>query len=196
MGECIGPWAPSWCCRGAPPTCSTNYEGDSLVLPGPTAVYNNHWGVGGPPGPSSFKCRCIQEPISCVPDDEYDVVLVCDNLLGQATTKCTYQQTIGTAFSESASQGMSVSGAVSNAIHAGLFRLFSEDLDISVTTGYDWTHVSEATQSEQITMKIEAEAPPGTVLIIEQAVGHCDGNEARTEMFRTSHQDSKGHCLP
>ena len=94
------------------------------------------------------------------------VVLVCDNLLGQATTKCTYQQTIGTAFSESASQGMSVSGAVSNAIHAGLFRLFSEDLDISVTTGYDWTHVSEATQSEQITMKIEAEAPPGRFLFL------------------------------
>ena len=35
----------------------------------------------------------------------------------------------------------------------------------------------------------------GTVLIIEQAVGHCDGNEARTEMFRTSHQDSKGNIV-
>ena len=27
---------------------------------------------------------------------------------------------------------------------------------------------------------------------MEQAVGHCGGSEARTEMFRTSHQDSKG----
>ena len=36
---------------------------------------------------------------------------------------------------------------------------------------------------------------PGTILVIEQAVGHCDGNEAKTEMFRTSHQDSKGNVL-
>ena len=35
----------------------------------------------------------------------------------------------------------------------------------------------------------------GTILVIEQAVGHCDGNEAKTEMFRTSHQDSKGNVL-
>ena len=47
----------------------------SLVLRGPEAVYNNHWGVSGvaADGPESFKCRCIQEPINCQPDDGYDV---------------------------------------------------------------------------------------------------------------------------
>ena len=89
------------------------------------------------------------------------VVLVCDNLLGQSTIKCSYSQTIGTAFSQSASEGMSVSEPVANAIHAGLFDIFSNDLEISITTGYDWTHASEATQSEQITIKVEAEAAPG-----------------------------------
>ena len=33
------------------------------------------------------------------------------------------------------------------------------------------------------------------VLIIEQTVGFCDGSEARTEMFRTSHQDSEGNIV-
>ena len=89
------------------------------------------------------------------------VILVCDNLLGQTTTKCSYSQTIGTAFSQSASEGMSVSESVADKIHEGLFNIFSNDLEISTTTGYDWTHASEATQSEQITIKFEAEAPPG-----------------------------------
>ena len=46
------------------------------MLTGPEAVYNNRWGVSGSGaanGPESFKCRCIQEPINCEPDDGYDV---------------------------------------------------------------------------------------------------------------------------
>ena len=89
------------------------------------------------------------------------VILWCDNLNGQTTTKCSYEQTIGTSFSESASEGMSVSESVKDAIHAGLFDIFSNNLEISTTTGYDWTHASENTKSEQTTVKIEAEAPPG-----------------------------------
>ena len=160
------------------------------MLRGPEAVYNNRWGVGGsdpPPGPRSLKCRCIQEPINCEPDDGYDVsrklrcrnlviylgviqlkrifitqvVLVCDNLLGLAAAKCTYSHTVGTAFSESASESMSVSESVKVAIHAGLFNIFSEDLEISATTGYDWTHTTDATKSEQTTIIVEAEAPAG-----------------------------------
>ena len=49
-------------------------------------MYNNHWGNAGcsggyhppypcgtAPGPRSYKCRCTQEPISCEPEDGYDV---------------------------------------------------------------------------------------------------------------------------
>ena len=45
----------------------------------------------------------------------------------------------------------------------------------------------------QVTVTVEAEAPPGLVLVLEQAVGRCGGSEARTEMFRTSHHDTRGH---
>ena len=86
---------------------------------------------------------------------------MCDNLLGLAAAKCTYSHTVGTAFSESASESMSVSESVKYAIHAGLFNIFSEDLEISVTTGYDWTHTTDATKSEQTTIIVEAEAPAG-----------------------------------
>ena len=33
------------------------------------------------------------------------------------------------------------------------------------------------------------------VLTIEQAVGHCGGSEARTEMFRTSHHNNLGELV-
>ena len=50
-------------------------------------------------------------------------------------------------------------------------------------------------RSEQVTITLEAEAPPGLVLVIEQAVGHCDTSEARTELFRTSHHDKHGNVV-
>ena len=35
----------------------------------------------------------------------------------------------------------------------------------------------------------------GMVLMIEQAVGHCGGSEAKTEMIRLSHQDTYGNIV-
>ena len=35
----------------------------------------------------------------------------------------------------------------------------------------------------------------GYVLVMEQAVGKCGGSEARTEMFRVTHQDKAGNVV-
>ena len=40
---------------------------------------------------------------------------------------------------------------------------------------------------------MQAEAPPGLVLVIEQATGMCDGSDVRTALFRKSHKDSVGN---
>ena len=37
--------------------------------------------------------------------------------------------------------------------------------------------------------------PVGEVLYIEQAVGHCNGNTAKTELFKLYHTDGKGHVI-
>ena len=59
-----------------------------------------------------------------------------------------------------------------------------------------WISTSISTvRSDQVTITLEAEAPPGLVLVIEQAVGHCDTSEARTELFRTSHHDKHGNLV-
>ena len=35
----------------------------------------------------------------------------------------------------------------------------------------------------------------GRVLVIEQTVGRCDDGEARTDMFKISHQDKEGNVV-
>ena len=63
--------------------------------------------------------------MDCEPSGGYDVVLVCDNVTGQTSTKCTYSQTISTQFSDSVSEGMSVDTMVQEEMEAmfwGLFR--------------------------------------------------------------------------
>ena len=89
--------------------------------------------------------------------------MVCDNLNGQATTKCTYSQTVGTEFSDSVSEGMSVDETVEYEMEMEFWGIFKERMGMSVSTGYDWSHTSDATKSEQTTITVEAEAPPGKV---------------------------------
>ena len=40
-------------------------------------------------------------------------------------------------------------------------NVLSSGVGFSETTGYDWTKTSEVTKSEQVTVTVEAEAPPG-----------------------------------
>ena len=50
-------------------------------------------------------------------------------------------------------------------LKAEFFDIFSADIGVSVTTGYDWTHATDSTKSEQTTITVEAEAPPGKYLV-------------------------------
>ena len=109
--------------------------------------------------------------------DGWDTILVCDNTNGlTAPLKCTYQQSIGTVYSESTSESMGIDSTISEAISAGLFDSFGIEIGVSLTTSYDWTQVSEQTQQTVITITVEAEAYPGEQLILQQAIGkHKEG---------------------
>jgi hypothetical protein len=64
----------------------------------------------------SVQCRCDQELISCTPDDKYAVVLQCDNSNSAVVTKCSYQKSVGTTFTEENSEMMSISDEIYNEI--------------------------------------------------------------------------------
>ena len=133
--------------------------------------------------------------ISCVPEDRFEVVMLCDATKAETDVECNYIKTIGTSYTESMSTSMSVDITVKNEMTAKFFDIFSEKLSISVTTGYDWSFVSSETVSEEHSVTIQSSAPKGYILRIEQAVGHCDGNSAKTELFRISHVDQFGQIV-
>ena len=104
--------------------------------------------------------------------DGWETILVCDNTDGvTAPLKCTYQQSIGTIWSESTSESMGIDSTISETISAGLFETFETQIGISVTTEYDWTHVSEQTTQLVVTTTETMYAQPGEHLHLEQAVG-------------------------
>jgi len=172
------------------------YGGQLEKLEGPYNIYDNHWGTPDrgncAPGPGSYKCRCIQQPVSCTPEDGWEVALYCDNTMGSVSTYCSYCKTIGTSYSSSLSASMSIDQTIEEELSAQFFDLFGSSIGISVTTGYNWEHVSSETQDVAVGISVDAEAPAGMVLTIEQAVGHCDGSSAKTEMFRTSTYSKDG----
>ncbi len=94
--------------EGTYPNVGGNYEGDT-----------DHCGTTLT-GYPSYKCECIQKMIECDPSDDYVTVLVCDGSEFDTDFSCTYIQTIGTEYTEEASQSMGVSAEVSSEIEVRL----------------------------------------------------------------------------
>jgi len=95
-----------------------SYESDYGELPGlvlnPKMEFGKddlewcwNWGWG------SFKCRCQQSMPDCTPVDGWDTILVCDNVNGVEDLACTYQQSIGTVYSQSTSESMGIDETIS-----------------------------------------------------------------------------------
>jgi hypothetical protein len=85
---------------------------------------------------------------------------------------------------------MSIDSSIESSMKAEFFKLFQTTLSVSVSTGYDWGSTSESAQSEEVTVTVEAVAPAGYILTIEQAVGKCDESKVKTEMYKITHTDA------
>ncbi len=95
-----------------------------------------------------FQCRCIQEPIDCVPEDGYDVTMTCDNTEGAVDAECAYTKTIGTSFEEEVENNMGIDATIEAELRAQFYGVFGAALGVSHVTGYDWNQISTAAQSE------------------------------------------------
>merc|ERR1712136_306247 len=127
-------------------------------------------------------------------------IIQCDNTQSSTELLCSYAKTIGTTWSQSSQESMHWDTTIEYAMHAGFFNMFSEDLGISVTTGYDWTHVSSQAQSETESFTVESTVPPYTMLTIQGAEGNCresggDNNNVKTELFKSITVDTEGNVL-
>ena len=86
---------------------------------------------------------------------------------------------------------MSIDSTIEASLKADFFGLFGLTLGTSVTTGYDWTEVSESTKNEQVTVEVKATVRPGYILQIKQATGKCGDNKSNTELFKIVHIEGK-----
>jgi len=93
-------------------------------------------------GYMSFQCRCDQEPIICQPSDEWNTIMQCDNTLSSVETLCSYTKTIGTTYTTTVQNSMSIDVTIEESMSTDFFRKFSAEIGVSATTGYDWTHIS------------------------------------------------------
>jgi len=180
-----------------------NYNGDLIKYNGPATFPDGCTGGKCPPvtpstgtyGFHSIQCRCDQDPIICQPEDSWATIIQCDNTQSSVDLSCSYSKTIGTTWSSSAQESMSIDSTIEYSMHAGFFDMFSEDLGISQTTGYDWTHTSSQAQDETETFKVEATVPPYTLLQIQGAEGNCGDNNVKTELFKSITLDGEGNVL-
>jgi hypothetical protein len=170
-----------------------NYEGPAIyskIENGPDTTE-----TGCAKGRPGIKCRCGMKHFSCVPEDSYNMVLICDATNAAADTECNYMKTVGTMYTETYSNSMSLDVTIKTEMSAKFEGLFSASVGVSVSTGYDWTSTSSETTSKEEKIEIKAVAPAGYVLRVEQAVGHCDGNTAKTELFRITHTNKAGEIV-
>ena len=91
--------------------------------------------------------------------------------------ECWFQLTLGTTWSESTSNSFGIDAGVKYSISAGLWNIFSNELEVSASTGYDWTQTNTVTQSDAETYTVKVTVGPGTTAIIEQVVGRCGGEQ-------------------
>jgi len=139
-------------------------------------------------GVKSFACRCDREPITCVPQDDWQTVLVCDNSDGKRfKADCTYTVTTGATYSEEHSFNYINDTSIDIKYHETINELFVkkefEGFE-SLKTGFKWSSASTSMFTKTSTTTITDEAPKGYILTVQQAVGKCGGSEFRTNMIK------------
>jgi len=181
---------------------NANYGGSLTQYFGPATFPNGCSGGNCPSdhnseywGYSSIRCRCKQEPIICQPSDHWVTIMQCDNSNNDVEAKCSYTKTIGTTWTTEVTNSFEIDATVETAMSAAFFKFFEEDIAISASTGYDWTHTSSEAKSETEDFKVEAVVKSHSILIIEGAEGECGGNNVKTELFRLTSTDAAGNIL-
>merc|ERR1712211_75537 len=70
------------------------------------------------------------------------------------------------------------------AIKLKLGKIFEYTLDISTTTGYNWSQKDSTTWEDKKTYTVSQDVPGGEKVQIQAAVGYCGQNMVETKMFR------------
>merc|ERR1711936_809357 len=170
-----------------------DFEGEFKEYTGPAIMSNPHYEFGWACGPDhshpmlcprSYLWSCQQSIPDCQPEDGWNTVTHLDNSQSSAPTTFTFTQSIGITWGHEESAGGEISTTIKNTIQLSLFEIMKYTLDISVTTGFNWSQKDSTTWSDQKTYTVSQEVPAGEKVQIQAAVGHCGQNMVETKMFK------------
>jgi len=169
-----------------------NFEGDFVEYTGPAVMsdpkYLFGWACGSRPDPMlcprSYLWSCQQSFPECYPEDGWNTVTYLDNSQSSTPTTFTFSQSIGVTLGHDETNSGSISTTIKNAITVSLGEIFSYTLDISTTTGYDWSQKDSTTWEDKKTYTVSQDVPGGEKVQIQAAVGYCGQNMVETKMFR------------
>jgi len=167
-----------------------NFEGDFIEYTGPTIMpdpkYQFGWACGSHNNPMlcprSYLWSCQQSFPECYPEDGWNTVTYLDNSQSNTETDFKFTQSIGITMGHEESEGGKIDLSIKNALEFDLFVKYS--LEITTTTGYNWSNKDTTTWSDQQTYEVSQTVPAGEKVQIQAAVGYCGQNMVETKMFR------------
>ncbi|CAL8126766.1 unnamed protein product [Orchesella dallaii] len=134
-------------------------------------------------GLNNIKMRCcdIPDPAEiCVPEDNWDLLIECDNVEALTPTTCQYVRKVGishsAAYSEGYSHLVSTYTQVGFTLDQALSALginFGLNLGFNSSTGYDWTASTSDVWSVETTTSVTFDVPPGVRTQLFQTMGKC-----------------------
>ena len=94
--------------------------------------------------------------------------------------------------SKTTSTGGSSSVTVSGEVGAEILEIFSVNLGLSETTGYDWgsssTDENFVQRSDEITVRVD----PGDTVSVYQVVGECENSDGTKYTIKTTRYVTRG----
>jgi hypothetical protein len=148
------------------------------------------------------KCCDIRNPAStCVPSDRWELLTSCDTLNSSIPLKCSYQKKVGTSNSTHSSEHgweiierYSELGFSLDAAYGPLAANFNYKLNVSSSTGHDWSSSRSNAWYEEVTSTAEFEVPPRTKSALYQVLGTCGIYSTRSLEFKLvdEYRDSRG----
>merc|ERR1712142_969706 len=110
---------------------------------------------------SSYECSCIFRPVDCTTEDEWSLLMSCDNTGGSGDMTCTYLESHGYQVGTSVTNGHSLSYTEEKSIGLELEGLFSANVGHSLTTEYNWSESKEFSESLTIGNEVQFVVAPG-----------------------------------
>jgi len=129
----------------------------------------------------NLKCCDVPDPgQDCEPNDEWDLLIECDNTQAVTPTTCSYERKVGISHSRTESETHYDVTEMYQSVGFGLDAApsvlslnFEYNLAWSEITGYNWTVSNTEVWSVETITKVQFDVPPKVSSQLLQTLGTC-----------------------